>query len=171
LLCSSALECFLNYLDLGLRLGGGIGDSNPRISYKFDTKTNYFNKLFWDILFHILINLILSNIFFGVIVDTFNELKSIEDIKNNDNLNKCFMCDKERQDINFLNKNFDEHRKYEHGIFNYIYFIPYLLKKNPEVYTRAEKFAMEQIINRNINWLPFENELNEENKTDNNNIL
>jgi len=53
---------------MGLRLGGGIGDSNPRISYKFDKKEKYFKKLFWDILFHILINLILSNIFFGVIL-------------------------------------------------------------------------------------------------------
>jgi len=146
-----------------------MGDSNPRISYKFDTKNNYFNKLFWDILFHILVNLILSNIFFGVIVDTFNELRSLEDVKNNDNANKCFMCHKDRYDIVFLNKNFENHRKYEHGIFNYVYFIPYLLKKNPEVYSRAEKFAMEQILCKNIDWLPFEKEDSEEKKNDNSN--
>jgi len=148
---------------LGLRLGGGIGDSSPRISYKFDTNNNYFKKLFWDILFHILINLILSNIFFGVIVDTFNELRSIDDVKKNDDANKCFMCNKDRFDIDFFNKNFDHHRSIEHGIFNYVYFIHYLLKKNPEVYNRAESYAWEQIISRKIDWLPYIHENLEKN--------
>jgi len=68
------------------------------------------------------------------------------------------MCHRDKFDIEFFNKNFDDHRKEEHGIFNYVYFIPYLLKKNPEVYTRAESYAWKQFILRNFDWLPFQND-------------
>jgi len=143
-----------------LRLGGGIGDIAPRISYKYDEKRKYFLKLFLDIVFHILINLILGNIFFGVIVDTFNDLRDEKDIKASDINNKCFMCHLDRFD-NLSNGNFDIHRKEIHHIFNYVYFIHYLLKKNPQIYSRAEQFAWEQFNMKKFDWFPYLNEKSE----------
>jgi len=153
MICSSAIECFLNFLDLGLRSGGGIGDVAPRISYKFDNKIRYFQKLFLDVIFSILVNLILGNIFFGVIVDTFNEMRGQNDIKTADVKNKCFICHRDRYE-SICNENFDFHREHRHGLFNYVYFIPYLLKKNPQIYSRAEQFAWLQISMKKIDWYP-----------------
>jgi len=165
LICSSAIECYLNYLDLGLRLGGGIGDSAPRISYKYDEKKKFYFKLIWDIISHILLNLILGNIFFGVIVDTFNDMRGQKDIKSNDEKNKCFMCHRDRFE-NDLDENFDIHRNKRHNMFNYLNFIPYLLKKNPQLYSRAEAFAWEQINLKKLDWYPYisENDKNNESK-------
>jgi len=154
LICSTEIECFLNYIYLGLRLGGGIGDSSPRISFKYDEKKNYFIKFFYDIFFQILVNLILGNIFFGVIVDTFNELRDENDVINADKNNKCFICHKDKFE-SIDNENFEDHRIKRHGIFNYIYFVPYLLKKNPQLYTRAEEFAWNQINLKKLDWYPY----------------
>ncbi len=151
-MCSTAIECFLNYIDLGLRLGGGMGDSSPRLSFKYQDKSKYFLKLFWDILFHIVVNLILGNIFFGVIVDTFNDLRDKRDHKTDDEKNKCFMCNRDRFDNS--NEDFDCHRSNKHNIFTYIYFIPYLLKKNPQEYSRAELYAWQNINLRKLDWYP-----------------
>jgi len=147
------MECFLNYLDLGLRSGGGIGDVAPRISYKYDDKKKYYQKLLLDIIFSILVNLILGNIFFGVIVDTFNDMRGQKDIKSNDEKNKCFMCHRDRFENN-SDENFDIHRKERHQIFCYVYFIPYLLKKNPQIFSRAEQFAWKQINMKKLDWFP-----------------
>jgi len=146
-----------------LRLGGGIGDVVPRISYKYDEKRKYFLKLFLDVVFHILVNLILGNIFFGVIVDTFNDMRDQKDIKAADIKNKCFMCHLDRFE-NLCNVNFDIHRTQKHKVFNYAYFIPYLLKKNPQIYSRAEQFAWEQFNMKKFDWFPYLNDKTEESK-------
>jgi len=126
-------------------------------------------KLLLDIVFHILVNLILGNIFFGVIVDTFNDMRDQKDIKAADVKNKCYMCNIDRFD-NLCHGNFEKHRRYKHGIFNYVYFIPNLLKKNPQIYSRAELFAWQQFNMKKLDWLPYISEKNEE-KRDGENTL
>jgi len=105
--------------------------------------------------------LILGNIFFGVIVDTFNEFRDLKDQKTEDEKNRCFMCNRHRYDSNF-NDNFDKHRDYNHRIFNYVYFIPYLLKKNPQQFSRAEAFVWQQLNLKKLDWFP--SRIQEENK-------
>jgi len=145
-------------------MGGGIGDISPRVSFKFSDKRTYFVKLIWDNLFHIIVNLILGNIFFGVIVDTFNELRDQKDQKNRDEMNKCYICNRDRFD-NTFDDDFDFHRNIKHKIFNYIYFIPYLLKKNPQEFTRAEQYVWRQINMRTLFWFPADDgKMDEENK-------
>ena len=155
MLCSSAGECFLNYIDLGLRLGGGIGDVIPRASFKYEKEGEnyYYSKLFIDISFHILVNLILANIFFGIIVDTFTDLRDENNKNAEDKKNKCLLCNRDRFN-NIKGEDFDLHRTSEHMIFDYIYFICYLLRKNPQEYSRAEDFAWNQINLKQLEWYP-----------------
>jgi len=152
-------------LDLGLRSGGGIGDVAPRISYKYDEKKKFFSKLLLDILFSILVNMILGNIFFGVIIDTFNELRDLRDIKINDQKNKCFMCHRDRYD-NIHNEDFDTHREERHGVFNYVFFIIYLFKKNLQTYSRVEEYVWTQINMGRIDWFPYNSEEEQKEETE-----
>ena len=68
--CNTMVECFTTMLDYGLLLGGGIGDYTESIHYA-DNKDKYFVKLAHDASFHILVKVILLNILFGIIIDTF----------------------------------------------------------------------------------------------------
>ena len=61
-------------IDYGTRSGGGIGDILPIVSYK--SNVGFFvQKFFYDMLFYIIIILVLGNIFLGIIVDTFADLR------------------------------------------------------------------------------------------------
>lgn len=73
------------------------------------------------------------------------------------------MCNRDRYN-NTKAENFDLHRTEEHKVFNYIYFICYLLRKNPQEYSRAEEFAWEQINLKQMEWYPgnIDNETNKE---------
>lgn len=55
----------------GPRYTGGVGDVIQDISYAEGSKTHYFVRFFYDLLFWILINIIILNIVFGVIIDSF----------------------------------------------------------------------------------------------------
>ena len=71
--CKTLLSCFLTDLNLGLRNGGGVADSMKL--YLIDNK-KYFFKLVFDVLFFIVINVVSLNIIFGIIIDTFGEMRT-----------------------------------------------------------------------------------------------
>lgn len=61
--------CFMNSINYGFRLGGGIGDFMVRPTFEnrryFYTQIVYMNVFYW------IINVIFLNIIFGIIIDTF----------------------------------------------------------------------------------------------------
>jgi len=67
-MCETLMDCFLYSLDEGLRNGGGVGDDmkQPNLgSYK------HYGRIVFDLSFFILVVVILLNIIFGIIIDTF----------------------------------------------------------------------------------------------------
>lgn len=71
-ICETLWGCFLNVLDLGLRNGGGIGESMGQF---FTSDSNFKFKIIFDLSFFILINVIALNMLFGIIIDTFSEMR------------------------------------------------------------------------------------------------
>jgi hypothetical protein len=63
---------------LGLRNGGGIGDSMGLMELS-DPKFGY--KLIFDISYFMLINIVSLNIIFGIIIDTFAELRDAQNTR------------------------------------------------------------------------------------------
>ena len=58
----------------GLRAGGGIGDALQPPPFYTDL-TYYSERFFFDVSFFLMINIIWLNIIFGIIIDTFAELR------------------------------------------------------------------------------------------------
>jgi len=77
-ICTSIWDCSWNFLNYGLRYGGGIGDIMMNIPYN-DQKNWVIKKQFFDFIFFILINVLFMNMFSGIIIDTFAELRIIND--------------------------------------------------------------------------------------------
>jgi hypothetical protein len=87
--CSNMWRCLVYNLNFGLRNGGGIADNH--IVYAFNgignTNDNVFQdadwttgksvvgKMIFDLLFFVVINVIYLNIVFGIIIDTFGEMR------------------------------------------------------------------------------------------------
>ena len=72
--CSNLLECYLDVLDLGLRNGGGLGDSQKYMKWE---EKGYFSRWLLDVLFFVIVNIICINIIFSIIIDTFGQFRDI----------------------------------------------------------------------------------------------
>lgn len=70
--CKSLISCVMQMIDLGLRFGGGIAETQEM----YDLDDNKFlGKWFYNIFFFIFISVIFLNVVFGIIIDTFAELR------------------------------------------------------------------------------------------------
>jgi len=99
--CYNVFQCFFTMFSLGPRSSGGIGDMMIRESYAPDNKAQYIVRFFYDVTCFMIINIILLNIIFGIIIDTFAELrKKITDYKMN-KANVCFICSLNRTKVKF----------------------------------------------------------------------
>ena len=68
-MCANMFMCFINLINYGFRLGGGVGDiMNPAT---FNDKNYYYTQIVYSNIFFWLINVIFLNIIFGIIIDTF----------------------------------------------------------------------------------------------------
>ena len=70
--CQNLRSCVVYMSYFGFRNGGGIGDS--KVPYPWSNDKVYSNTIF-DLGFFFLVNVISLNIIFGIIIDTFSELR------------------------------------------------------------------------------------------------
>ena len=75
LYCDTLVKCFSSTVNFGIRAGGGIGDVIAKPMYGDDV---YWTRYVYDFLFFMVINIILMNIFFGIIIDSFAEKRAGE---------------------------------------------------------------------------------------------
>ena len=153
--CYSSLQCFLVYISLGTRNGGGITQAIEKISYQKDPR-KFFGRFFHDIIFFLLVNLILGNVFLGIIIDTFGELRDKQTENENDRKNICFICQISNDACMKRNIDFDKHVNDVHNIWNYVYFLAYLHLNNPNNFNRVENSVWEKLKVQDYSWLPFE---------------
>lgn len=74
----------------------------------------------YDYVAFLIINIIGLNVLFGIIIDTFKQLRNDRVIKIEDRNSICFICGRERSDFEKnLPGGFDYHKKYEHNLWDY----------------------------------------------------
>ena len=69
--CEDLYLCFFFVVNLGLRNGGGFAESLVGI----DKEKKFIARTLFDITFFIFITVIALNIIFGIIIDTFSQLR------------------------------------------------------------------------------------------------
>ena len=153
--CYSSLQCYLFILNQGVRAGGGIGDIIAKVSYQSDVGF-FLLRFIYDVLFFIIVILVLGNVFLGIIVDTFAELRDENSLKENDKNNICFICQLSRDACLTRNIDFNKHVTNEHFIWNYVYFLTYLHISNPNDFNRLENSVWSKLEEQDFGWLPIE---------------
>jgi hypothetical protein len=152
--CTSSLQCFMYILQQGLKAGGGIGEVLPMMSFKEDPGF-FVARFFYDMLFFILIIMILFNVFMGIIVDTFAELRDINWSRENDIQNVCFICQLTRDDCLKESIDFSKHVQEEHLLWNYIFFLVHLHINNPNDFNSVENYVWEKLEEQDFGWIPI----------------
>lgn len=77
-----------------VRSGGGIGEIMKPIFWETTTESNtlIFSRIVYSLSFFFVIIVILLNIIFGIIIDTFGELREKQEVRNKEMNDKCFIC-------------------------------------------------------------------------------
>jgi hypothetical protein len=83
--CTHLWECLTYVFNNGLRYGGGIGDATVSVNPTTSLGT-YMGKFFFDVGFFFLINVISLNIIFGIIIDTFADMRQKNEDKGRPSL-------------------------------------------------------------------------------------
>ena len=159
--CHSSLQCFLILISYGTRAGGGIGDVLETPSFKNSTAM-FIGRFIYDMTFFILVIMIMGNITFGLIVDTFGELRDDTYNFENDKNNICFNCQLSRDKCLLKNIDFDSHIKKEHNMWNYVNFLIYLHLNNPNDFSRIEGLVWDKLLERDYGWFPIDPDAGEE---------
>ncbi|TDH11017.1 hypothetical protein EPR50_G00081930 [Perca flavescens] len=149
--CDTLLMCIVTVLNHGLRNGGGVGDVLRKPS---KNEPLFAARVVYDLLFYFIVIIIVLNLIFGVIIDTFADLRSEKQKKEEILKTTCFICGLERDKFDNKTVSFEEHIKLEHNIWNYLSFIVLVREKNKTDYTGPESYVAHMIKNNNLDWFP-----------------
>ncbi|KAL0130567.1 hypothetical protein PUN28_002308 [Cardiocondyla obscurior] len=149
--CDSLVMCIVTTLNQGLRNGGGIGDILRAPS---SAETLFVARVVYDLLFFFIVIIIVLNLIFGVIIDTFADLRSEKQQKELILKNTCFICGLNRSAFDNKTVSFEEHIKNEHNMWHYLYFIVLVKVKDPTEFTGPESYVYAMVKDRNLEWFP-----------------
>uniref|UniRef100_A0A7N4PCW2 Inositol 1,4,5-trisphosphate receptor n=1 Tax=Sarcophilus harrisii TaxID=9305 RepID=A0A7N4PCW2_SARHA len=149
--CDTLLMCIVTVLNQGLRNGGGVGDVLRKPS---KDEPLFAARVVYDLLFYFIVIIIVLNLIFGVIIDTFADLRSEKQKKEEILKTTCFICGLERDKFDNKTVSFEEHIKSEHNMWHYLYFIVLVKVKDPTEYTGPESYVAQMIAEKNLDWFP-----------------
>jgi hypothetical protein len=149
--CDSLLQCFFYTFGQGVRGGGGIGD---------EIKTNhwedhdFFPREIYDTLFFVMVAVIVMNIVFALIVDTFAELRDARKTIEDDMRTTCFVCGIDAATFDREGEGFGPHTKGPHNVWQYLYFLHHLRRKEVCEYTGQESYVASKMTRLDLSFFP-----------------
>jgi len=149
--CDSLIMCIITTMNQGLRNGGGIGDILRAPS---SAEPMFVARVIYDLLFFFVVIIIVLNLIFGVIIDTFADLRSEKQQKEEILKNTCFICGLDRSQFDNKAVSFEDHIRHEHNMWHYLYFIVLIRVKDPTEFTGPESYVYSMVKDKNLEWFP-----------------
>ena len=171
--CFVFSDCFFTLCDQAIKNSNGI------INYLLEdglyiTDTLYENPRFWiDNWFAIIDIMLVLPMACAMIINSYISLKEQQRAIEKDQNNNCFICGLEKKELNKLylhEEGFYEHIKLDHYLWNYIFCIFSIMKKNPKNLISADKNIMDNYKKgMHSAWVPYKKcyKKNEEENKDN----
>eukprot|EP00667_Euglena_gracilis_P000043 EG_transcript_43 len=151
--CTNLAQCFLFTLMVGLRQGGGVGDVMRKSKL---TDTKYQIRMVYDFVFFMVVVVILLNIIFGIIIDTFAELRDQRQKVEEDTRRRCFICGVDSDTFDrHIRGGFEYHVTKSHNMWHYLYFIHHLQRKPVDEYTGQESYVQAKILAKDMTFFPL----------------
>jgi len=153
--CNTLLRCSLVMLNFGLRNGGGLAD------YVYDEAVGPVNELgdryATDLAYFIIVGIILLNIVFGIIIDTFSELRDEKNERADQTENFCFICGIDKNKFEQLGPGtFEDHIRPggDHSMWSYLQFIIFIIEQDEDDDDGLESYIRECLDSNNLDWFP-----------------
>lgn len=74
--CRTLDECLRSVVSVGLRAGGGLGEAIEQPLMR--DLDNWTTRYYYDLLFFLSVNILLVNIVFGIIIDSFADRRAAD---------------------------------------------------------------------------------------------
>ena len=149
--CISMYTCYLSTLSYGMRHGGGVGEVTKPVVYP---APGYATKTLFDVGFFFLINMISLNIIFGIIIDTFGQLRDEEAEREDSYNNYCMICGVAKTDFEAEGINFNMHVQEQHLINDYMSFMIRLYINRNNLQHDLDYQIYERFTKYNVSWFP-----------------
>jgi len=147
--CDTLLHCMMSILSYGLRYGAGI---NEQLEHTLDT------RYVMDVLFFFIIMIIMLNVIFGIIIDTFSDLRSKKNERIQDTTEVCLICNIDKQTFDRADDSsvgFRNHVRNDHNMWAFVSFIIYLWEQDKDDDDGLEQFVRRSVENTDIGWFPL----------------
>ena len=155
-ICMSMMHCFLSTVNYGLRGGGGIGENLPTQTAVVENIQGFYFRAVYDLTFFLIVITILLNIIFGIIIDTFAQLRDAKTDTDDDIKNTCFICNIDRQVLDRdTEEGFDEHITRDHSVWQYLNFIIHLLSIDTSELNGTESYILALYEVGDHTWFPM----------------
>jgi len=148
--CQNLLQCTANVMTVGLRksdIGEIMNDrrgEDPLFAW----------QLIYSFLFWALIIIILLNIIFGIIIDTFGELRTAHLAIKQNMENTCFICRSDRFILDVKGGGFNKHVKHEHNMWHYLFMIIHIREKDPNEHNGWEGYVASMLAKEDLSFFP-----------------
>ncbi|XP_070538210.1 inositol 1,4,5-trisphosphate-gated calcium channel ITPR3-like [Ptychodera flava] len=152
LYCGNMFECLVTCVRFGLIDGL---QQHLKIPDEENSFTAYALRAIYDITFYILIITIGLNIIFGIIVDTFSELRNAKWRTDEDMRTLCFICGRGAHEFEHYGKGFRHHVKFEHNMWSYLFFFIHLDDTRSNDYTAIELYVSRLRENHRFSYFPM----------------
>ena len=158
--CIKFSDCFFTLCDQTIKNSNGI------INYlKADGLYNYSTlwgnpRFYIDNWFAIIDTMLILQILAGIIIDKFISQREINEKTEKDKKNKCFICGLKKAELNNiynqLERGFNEHIKLDHNLWNYVFAIFNIMKKNHRNLNPIDLIIYESYKKKSyFTWVPY----------------
>ena len=147
--CETLYRCLLVTMSYGVRMPGGIGDQ---------MKHTLGIRYIIDLLFFLIVLIVLLNVIFGIIIDTFGDLRAQKLERQHDTTDTCFTCGIDKQVFDRASSEpngFKTHIRVDHNMWNYMYFIFYVWEQDKDDDDGLEQYVRRSVAMNDIGWFPM----------------
>ena len=115
-------------------------------------------RFLFDTIYAIFFGLLFGNIISGLMLDAFASLREITEALDDDKSNYCYMCNMKREKMEKTGERFADHIQKKHHLWNYIFYIIALEKKDSTDYTGLEYYISQKYDlpdeQMDVSWIP-----------------
>jgi len=158
-LCTTPGHCWLEIVNS--LATGDVGDllmHRPRSHSHTDWHT-YLAVWSYQFLLFVIVVIILLNVVFGIIIDTFSELRGEKAAKKNHMENTCFICGVDRFTFDTKGDGFAPHVARDHNMWTYLAMMIHVREKEPTEYNGWETYVAERMEAKDTSFMPRNNAL------------
>jgi hypothetical protein len=111
-----------------------------------------------DFAFFVIVMIILLNVIFGIIIDTFSDLRSQKESRMFDTLETCFICGINKQVFDRSSDQVDGFKRHiarDHNMWSYFYFLVFIWEQDKDDDDGLELYVRDCVATDDLSWFPI----------------